>query len=63
MPNDCAVGARNSQAITDHTSRLDKIDIILDKVRNRLPVWAVFVIGGLGTACGSMLTIILRTKS
>lgn len=35
--HDCAV---HKFKLDNHESRLDKIDEILDKVRNRLPVWA-----------------------
>lgn len=38
--------------VGDHESRLNKIDIILDKVRNRPPVWATVVIGILLAAIG-----------
>ena len=56
---DCTCGATNTQAIREHGARLDKIDVILEKVRNRPPVWATFVLGILGTACGSMVTLLL----
>jgi hypothetical protein len=31
--------------LENHAARLDKLDEILDKVRNRLPVWATVAIG------------------
>lgn len=33
--------------LDNHKDRLDKIDIILEKVRNRPPVWATLAIAGL----------------
>jgi hypothetical protein len=38
--------------LKNHEDRLDKIDEILDKVRNRLPVWATVAIGALLAAMG-----------
>lgn len=35
-----------------HEKRLDKIDSLLDKIRNRLPLWATLVIAGLTAALG-----------
>ena len=31
--------------LNEHEKRLEKIDIILDKIRNRPPVWVTVVIG------------------
>lgn len=36
----------------EHETRLDKIDIILEKVRNRPPVWASLIIAGLLAVIG-----------
>ena len=47
--HDCDV---HSFELKNHRARLDKIDEILDKVRNRLPVWATIVIGLLLAALG-----------
>lgn len=41
--------------VDDHESRLDKIDEILDKVRNRPPVWATVIIGVLLAAIGYLI--------
>jgi len=41
--------------IDEHDKRLDKIDVILDKVRNRLPVWATFVLGALLAIIGYLV--------
>jgi len=49
--HDCDV---HKMEMTNHKERLDKIDIILDKVRNRPPVWCTVVIGVLLAACGWM---------
>jgi hypothetical protein len=38
--------------LESHAARLDKLDEILDKVRNRLPVWATVAIGLLLAAIG-----------
>jgi len=35
-----------------HEKRLDKMDILVDKIRNRLPVWATVVIAALSAAVG-----------
>lgn len=47
--HDCDV---HQLEISNHTIRLDKIDLILDKVRNRPPVWATAVIGVLLAVIG-----------
>ena len=57
LPSDCAVGAKNSQAIADHGNRLDKIDLILEKVRNRPPVWATVAIAFLTGLCGWLIQL------
>ncbi len=35
-----------------HEKRLDKIDTLVDKIRNRLPLWASMLIAGLAAALG-----------
>ena len=63
MTEQCALGAKNEQAIKDHDGRLSRHDeefktvyAILDKVRNRLPGWAVLVIAGLSGICSALIT-------
>jgi len=41
--------------IEQHEKRLDKLDVILDKVRNRLPVWATFAFAVLMGIVGWLL--------
>ena len=41
--------------IKNNEDRLDKIDLILDKVRNRPPVWATFVLGALLAVIGYLV--------
>lgn len=43
--------------IDEHEKRLDKIDEILDKVRNRLPTWATFVFGALFLVIGYLISL------
>ncbi len=43
--------------LEEHGKRLDKIDIILDKVRNRPPVWATFVFGVLLAVIGYLVRL------
>ena len=38
-----------------HEERLNKIDVILDKVRNRLPVWATIALGVLLAFIGYLI--------
>ncbi len=45
--------------IDEHEKRLDKIDIILDKVRNRLPNWASFTFAALLAVIGFLIKGIL----
>ena len=47
--HDCDV---HNMEIKNHKERLDKIDEILDKVRNRPPVWCTVVMGILLAAMG-----------
>lgn len=51
---------RLTEKVEQHENRLNKIDIILDKVRNRLPVWATLLIavllGTLGWFAKAVLT-------
>lgn len=50
--HDCDVHAFK---LDEHDKRLDKIDIILDKIRNRPPVWATFMFGGLLAIIGYLV--------
>ena len=38
-------------------NRQDKTDVILEKIRNRLPVWATFVFSVLGLIIGFLLKV------
>ncbi len=53
---ECTVGARNTTKIEDLGTRMDKIDIILEKVRNR-PTWIVTVIITILSSISTGLTI------
>jgi len=44
--------------IKNNSARLDKIDEVLDKVRNRLPVWATFVFGILLAIIGYLFSFV-----
>lgn len=48
----------NKTKMEDHEKRLDKIDIILDKVRNRPPIWATFVMSGLLGTIGYLVAML-----
>ena len=48
--------------LQNHSARLDKIDEVLDKVRNRLPVWATFVFGVLLAIIGYLLSFARAVK-
>lgn len=37
----------NTAVLEQHEKRLDKVDVIIDKIRNRLPLWASVVFAGL----------------
>jgi hypothetical protein len=41
--------------LDNHEERLNKIDVILEKVRNRPPVWATFVLGALLAIIGYLI--------
>lgn len=63
MPDPCALGAENRQAITDNRNRLNRHDVTLhdiynlvDNVRNRLPIWAVIIIAGLSSLATALIT-------
>ena len=45
----------NKTLVKEHQGRLDKIDIVLDKVRNRPPVWLTFVFGALFAIIGYLV--------
>lgn len=53
--HDCDV---HKMTMEQHENRLDKIDVILDKIRNRLPVWATFVLGSLLAIIGYLLAFV-----
>lgn len=44
--------------VTNHDKRHATIDEILDKLMNRLPLWATFMLTGAGTVIGILVTII-----
>lgn len=46
MDNESLLGAHTEQ-LDQHEKRLDKIDEILEKVRNRPPIWCTFVLAAL----------------
>lgn len=52
--HDCDV---HEVQIANHEERLNKIDEILEKVRNRLPVWATFVLGALLLVIGYLISL------
>ena len=41
----CSIHQVHSFKLENHEERLNKIDVILDKVRNRPPIWVTVVIG------------------
>jgi hypothetical protein len=41
-----------TESVRQHEQRLNEIDMILEKVRNRPPLWCIFVLGGLLAALG-----------
>jgi len=42
----------------EHSARHDRLDTLLDRVLNRLPLWATALATGTGIVVGSLLTII-----
>ena len=46
--------------LKNHEERLNKIDVILEKVRNRLPVWATFTLAGLLAVIGYLIKGVLK---
>ena len=42
----------HTETIHQVEKRLDKTDLILDKIRNRPPLWCTFALGGLLGAIG-----------
>jgi len=56
--HDCDV---HENRIENCETRLDKIDIVLDKVRNRLPTWATFVFGALLLVIGYLISLVKVT--
>ena len=41
--------------VKNNKERLDKLDVILDKVRNRPPVWMTFMFAGLTLVIGWLI--------
>ena len=41
-----------TQRVTDHAERMDKMDKLLDSMRNRLPLWATMAMAVAGTTIG-----------
>jgi hypothetical protein len=39
-----------------HKIRMDKMDKLLDKLENRLPLWTTTVLAGLGTTIGYLIS-------
>jgi hypothetical protein len=46
--------------LRNHEERLDKIDLILEKVRNRLPNWATFTFGVLLLVIGWLIKGVIK---
>jgi hypothetical protein len=46
--------------LDEHDKRLDKIDLILEKVRNRLPHWATFTLAALLAVIGYLIKGVLK---
>jgi len=51
----CNLHAGHEARIENVEQRLDKIDVILDKVRNRLPIWATLAFSALMGVIGYLL--------
>ena len=73
MAEQCAAGARHEEALKNlgegfvshkksNEHDFDRAFDLIETVRNRLPNWAVFVIAGLTTICGSLLTVLVTTS-
>jgi len=45
--------------LEEHEKRLNKLDEILDKVRNRLPTWATFTLAALLAVIGYLIKGVL----
>ena len=51
---------RNAEDHRVIRSQMDRINETVDKVRNRLPVWAVVAFTLLGTALGALLAVAIQ---
>ncbi len=56
----CPRGVANTTRIDQHEHDIERHERILERVMNRLPVWAVLVIAGLSGVCGSLLVLALQ---
>jgi len=54
MDNESLLGT-HTEKLEQHEKRLDKIDTILDKVRNRPPIWCTFAFGALFGVIGWLI--------
>lgn len=59
MANDDSMLGAYGEQLKQHEHRLNKIDVILDKVRNRPPVWMTFTLATLLGVVGWLLRAIL----
>ncbi len=53
--NDLDISGLNVM-VKNNKERLDKLDVILDKVRNRLPIWAFFMFSGTTLVIGWLIS-------
>ena len=60
MPYDEAKCATNTERLMQIEKRIDKIDLLLEKVSNRLPLWATIVITLLSAALSWFIQLGLK---
>ena len=60
MPDDKQPCDVHEFKIKNHEERLNKIDEILEKVRNRLPTWATFTLAALLAVIGYLIKGVLK---
>jgi len=55
------LGQLNGQ-VASNTNAINKLEDILERVRDRVPPWIVLVLTGMSGLLGSLLTVILSAK-
>jgi hypothetical protein len=56
----CATVQVIAQQLKEHDERFDKMDDIIEKLRNRLPTWATMLFTAGGTVIGILATLAIK---